>query len=100
MCKILIKLQIVLFSLSERHQILQAYLTSGSLYGSAIDIIDCNLFNIELYNQEIEKVVTTSCILNDSDKIYQSFKIIYKGATYKNGDIIIVGMTNLKYHVW
>jgi hypothetical protein len=88
---------------AERHQLLQAYLNNGSLFGVSANVENAITFNVDLYNDSIknafcshhaltEEVVTSSVALVDGIQYRKDFFVVLdcKQSNLTLGQIIMV----------
>lgn len=78
-------------SLADRHQLFQAYQSTGTLFGPQVHVSDSTRFYPELYGQNIQTVVE-EFDLNSSNSVVTE-KVQVKGTTYANGMHVLLRYT-------
>lgn len=77
-------------TLAERHQLLQAYLSSGSLFLPAVQAIgDANEYDEQLYNGLIQESVRTAGFTKET--VSEVSAVVYKGTKYSKGLVVVMG---------
>ena len=74
-------------TLSERHQMFQAYLSAGSLSPPALQIKDSSPFYSKLYSQHVKNAVLQLDFTTINTKI--PVDVQYNGITYKKGQFVV-----------
>lgn len=74
-------------TLSNQHQLLQAYLTAGSVGPQDLQMKDCSPFCSELYSEQINSAVVQFGFTETNAKI--TADVQYKGITYKRGQFVV-----------
>ncbi|KAL0185508.1 hypothetical protein M9458_021205, partial [Cirrhinus mrigala] len=72
--------------LMRNHQLLQAYLHSGSFFAPLLEVKNSTPFHLELYSNAVRTAVGT--ILNKEPNIVASTELKWKGTLYKKGEAI------------
>lgn len=75
-------------SLAERHQLLQAYQSCGTLFRSQVHVSDSTRFYPELYDQNIKTVVGEFDLNSSNSVVTESVQV--KGTTYANGMLVLL----------
>ncbi|KAL0150086.1 hypothetical protein M9458_054611, partial [Cirrhinus mrigala] len=79
-------------TLAERHQLLQAYLHSGSLFPSILQVGQANEFDEQMYNDAIKEAVRISGVTNQNTA--ETASVTYKGSTYKKGMAVVLNVND------
>ncbi|CAI5685968.1 unnamed protein product [Oreochromis niloticus] len=74
-------------TLSERHQMFQAFLSAGSVSTPALQIKDCSPFYSELYSEQVKDAVLHFGFTESNTKI--PVAVQYNGLTYRKGQFIV-----------
>lgn len=86
----------VLKSLSEKHELLQCLVRLGSDIRIETAVYDVQDFQLHLYNTEIQKCVQNSDLPRS---IKQCNKVVMKGTTYKQGDVLALDQEGYHYQL-
>lgn len=76
-------------TLSERHQMFQAYLAAGSLCQSVLKVKDGSPFYSVLYSKAIQEAVQMFDFTETNTKV--TVEMMYKGTQYKKGHFLVTG---------
>ena len=76
-------------TLSERHQMLQAYLSAGSMGRAVLQVKDSSPFYSVLYSKPIQGAVRQFDFTDTNTKV--TVEMVYKGTSYKKGQFLITG---------
>lgn len=76
-------------TLSERHQLLQAYLSAGSMGKAVFQVKNGSPFYSGLYSKAIQDAVRQFDFTETNTKV--TVEILYKGTSYKKGQFLVTG---------
>jgi hypothetical protein len=75
---------------AQKHQLLQAYYSAGSLFGQNVQIPDSITMDGNLLRTDIVNAVDNCRTLgNDRDSLYYSDKVIVHGTSYQKGMVVL-----------
>lgn len=83
------------FTLSQRHQMLQAYLSAGSLGQGVLQVKDSSPFYVALYSQGIQDAVREFGFSEINTKV--TVEMSYKGTLYKKGQFLVTGRDSVNF---
>jgi hypothetical protein len=81
-------------TLAEKHQLLQAYYSTGSLFGPALEVKNGLSFHLDLYNQNIRNAVKKFPQFNLCDKTLTSDCVTLNNITYCKGSYVLLKREN------
>lgn len=77
-------------TLAERHQLLQAYLSSGPLFAPAVQAVgETSEYDEQLYNGLIQESVRTAGLMKETTSEVSA--VVYKGTKYCKGLVVAMG---------
>jgi len=74
---------------SQRHQLLQSYLSQGSLFGESVKCDQALDFDVSHYTKKIQDAVANVSLNSKDTAICHS--LIIKGTEYKKGQFVVIG---------
>lgn len=81
----------VTHTMSNRHQLLQAYYSSGSLFGSEMEFQNACEFIPDVYSKDISNAVSSFLHSRDDNSEYYTFtKVLFRGINFKTGQFIVL----------
>lgn len=81
-------------TLAERHQLLQAYLSAGSIFPPNVQVGEADEFRSHLYNTHIQEAVRMQGI---HDSTFITLTATYKGTKYQTSMVVVVDQTDDVY---
>lgn len=82
-------------TLAERHQLLQAYLHSGNIFPSILQVGQANEFDAQMYNAAIQEAVRFRGLTKDNT--IETSTVTYKGTLYKKGMSVVLDVNDSGY---
>lgn len=82
-------------TLAERHQLLQAYLHSGSLFSGILQVGQVNEFDDQMYNVAIQEAVRLSGFKKQNAA--ETVSVKYKGTAYRKGMAVLLNVNDRGY---
>ena len=83
-------------TLAERHQLLQAYLRSGSLFSPTVEALgEANEYDEQLYNNLIQESVRTAGLTKET--VSEVSAVTYKGTKYSKGLAVVMNHNEQGY---
>lgn len=82
-------------TLSQRHQMLQAYLTADSLDKAILQVKDSSPFYVALYSGVIQDAVRDFGFTETDTQV--AVEMSYKGTLYKKGQFLVIGKDSVNF---
>jgi hypothetical protein len=76
-------------TLSERHQLLQAYKGAGSFFPNSLEEVSSTPFYPDTYSQEIQSTLVNFSFNADDTQV--GYEVNSKGTKYKKGSFVVIG---------
>jgi hypothetical protein len=83
----------ICYSLTNRHQLLQAHQYSGSLFGCELELVNSILFDPSMYSNKVVDIIISKN--TDGSCVYVAREVIWKGTIYKKGLYIVCSVEGI-----